>query len=181
MLNRRPCAAARCCMLALVGLLVCLSATALRGPLPGDSTRQGDTISRFVVSFAEEHKQAVKQHLTQQGYEIISSGHGFYAVTHRSAVRKSPTAAAEAAPAVAAAAVVTQAAAHESLARTSSRGRRLIQQRKQREHTEHLLALQNVPGEHLPEPGPVTWASCARALVRHVPPSALLALQAKRS
>jgi hypothetical protein len=138
-------------MRAVVGLLCCLCATALPGPLPGDSTRQGDAISRFVVSFAEEHKQAVKQHLAQQGYEIISGGHGFYAVTHRSAVRKSPTAAATAtaaAPAVADA-VVTQAAAHQSVARTSSRGRRLTQQRKEREHTEHLLALQNVPGAHL--------------------------------
>jgi hypothetical protein len=58
--------------------------------------------------------------------------------------------------------VVTQAAAHQSVARTSSRGRTLTQQRKEPEHTEHLLALQNVPGVHLSGQQPATWASCAQ-------------------
>jgi hypothetical protein len=143
--NRKPCAAAGRCLVILLCLSVCMITSALPGPLPGDSTRQGDTTSRFVVSFAEEHKQAVKEHLLQMGYKIMSEGSGFYAIAHHGSVTTVPTkAGVTQAPAAAAAGVSRQSAGFHASNETL-RGRRLIQQRQQ-QHEETLRALQGVPG-----------------------------------
>lgn len=149
MLNRKPCAAAGRCLVIAACLINCLITTALPGPLPGDSTRQGDTTSRFVVSFAEEHKQAVRQHLTQMGYKIISEGIGFYAITNHGTVRTTPTTAgvtqAPAAAAAAGASSQSAASAASYASKETPRGRKLIQQRQQ-QHVQALLALRGVPG-----------------------------------
>lgn len=149
MLNRKPRAAASCCMLALICLIGCMFARALPGPLPADSTRQGDTTSRFVVSFREDHKQTVKQHLLKKSYNILSEGIDFFVITHHGSERKSLTAAAVTHAAVSAAAAprgLSQAAASPVPTTFSSRGRRLAQRRQQQQCAEHLLALQDVPG-----------------------------------
>lgn len=133
-------------MVIVACLINCLITTALPGPLPGDSTRQGDTTSRFVVSFAEEHKQAVRQHLTQMGYKIISEGIGFYAITNHGTVRTTPTTAGVTqAPAAAAAAGASSQSAASYASKETPRGRKLIQQRQQ-QHVQALLALRGVPG-----------------------------------
>eukprot|EP00882_Tetradesmus_deserticola_P018083 GHRQ01019406.1.p1 GENE.GHRQ01019406.1~~GHRQ01019406.1.p1 ORF type:complete len:436 (+),score=47.37 GHRQ01019406.1:404-1711(+) len=149
MLNRKPRAALRCCTLAFLCFSGRLVTEVLSAPLPQDSTRPGDTIGRFVVSFDEHNKQAIKQHLLREGYNIVSDGGGFFAITHRGSVKESLTAAAvtrAAAPATAGLGDSREAAAAQVLSKSSSKGRRLLQRKQQQEAAEHLLALQRVPG-----------------------------------